>query len=158
MASNEKYFTFKIVSQKIYDIVFDGVSVINTILMSLALTSGISFVLSAYTYIVYSVSSVMTNTMVMKLFTNVVQTFSSNTNVLYSFKETLKSLVGFSSVISIGYSIRETLKAIAAFSGNIALGMTPILAVIIPLSTHDPKLLSAMDGDTLGDLDYTLAP
>jgi len=33
---------------------------------------------------------------------------------------------------------------------------TPILAQFIPLSTHDPKILSDMDSVTLADLDYTL--
>jgi len=153
---NEKYLTFKIISEKVYDVVFTGVSVVDTILATFSITNLLSFIITARNYVIFSLSSVMTNSYVVKLSTNIIQSFSSGIGVVYSIKETLKIAFSFLSETTLVYVFKETLKAITTLSGSIVIVMTPIFALINPLSDYDPGTLGDIDAETLGDLDYTL--
>ena len=74
-------------------------------------------------------------------------------------KQLLKITYSFKiSKVAISYTMK-----LASKLGNlpidipyVSISATPIVAKFIPLSTYDPQTLSAMDGSTLQDLDYTI--
>lgn len=154
--ANEKSFTFKIISQKAYTLVFTGVTIVNTIIWALKPKIRIVFSSSATVKVAYSLAMRNAISYVVKLYGNLPITMRSGSNVItYVMKQIMKITLAIASSTAGTYVLKQTMKVINLFAASNSISYTAILAQFHALSVYDPQTLSALDSQTLGDLDYT---
>lgn len=153
---NKKTITFTIVYERVYNLVFEGVSIVDTIVISIATAISHSFVSSALANFINSISLSTSLTMPTSALSNFTNTVYKSISQSYIMSQIQKFVLTYLLDTDIAILVSEISKTIASISLAIGLDMTPILAVFSSLSDYDADALSTMDTETLGDLDYTL--
>lgn len=154
---NRKNLTFRITYEKVYNIVFNGVTVVNTLIISITSSTAFIFASSALSKMTATILSSTPITFIARLLQYIPFSIPQNTALSFTISETGKITMSNLFSTSLSFLAKETKKFIWSLATSTSLSFSPLLVILNYLQDFDPDTLSTMDSQALQDLDYTLA-